>query len=68
MMDNRDMGFEANRRKLLQGAFAGLSFLGLGVSAAHADQGVAWVGGLPSVAQGRSELRQLQAVRLPERL
>jgi hypothetical protein len=36
MMDNRDMGFEANRRKLLQGAFAGLSFLGLGVSAAHA--------------------------------
>jgi hypothetical protein len=36
MMDKRDMGFEANRRRLLQGAFAGLSFLGLGVSAAHA--------------------------------
>ena len=35
-MDKRDMGFEANRRRLLQAAFAGLSFLGLGVSAAHA--------------------------------
>ena len=30
------MGFEANRRRLLQGAFAGLSFSGLGVSAARA--------------------------------
>ena len=36
MMNKRDMGFEANRRRLLQGALAGLSFLGLGVSAAHA--------------------------------
>jgi hypothetical protein len=36
MMDKRETNFPATRRRLLQGAFAGLSFLGLGVSAAHA--------------------------------
>jgi hypothetical protein len=38
MMDKRDTSFPATRRGLLQGAFAGLSFLGLGVSAAHAAE------------------------------
>jgi hypothetical protein len=35
-MDKRDTSFPATRRGLLQGAFVGLSFLGLGVSTAHA--------------------------------
>jgi hypothetical protein len=36
MIDERDTGFRATRRRLLQGGLAGLSFLGLGVSAAQA--------------------------------
>jgi len=36
MVDKRDNGIKATRRSLLQGGLAGLSFLGLGVSAAHA--------------------------------
>lgn len=35
-MDKRDTNFPATRRGLLRGAFAGLSFLGLGVGAAQA--------------------------------
>jgi hypothetical protein len=36
MLDKRDTSFPATRRGLLRGAFSGLSFMGLGVSAAHA--------------------------------
>jgi High potential iron-sulfur protein len=36
MMDKRDTSFPATRRGLLQGAFAGLSFLRLSMSTAHA--------------------------------
>jgi hypothetical protein len=35
-MNKRDTSFPATRRGLLQGAFVGLSFLGLGVSTAYA--------------------------------
>jgi High potential iron-sulfur protein len=38
MIDKRDKSFAATRRGLLQGAFAGVPFLGLGVSAAHAGK------------------------------
>ncbi len=68
MMDKRDTSFPATRRGLLQGAFAGLSFLGLSVSTAHAAKASPGSVGYRPFAQGRSELRQLQAVRLPERL
>jgi hypothetical protein len=36
MMTKRDTSFPATRRGFLQGAIAGLSFFGWGVSAAHA--------------------------------
>ncbi|MGA8172426.1 MAG: high-potential iron-sulfur protein [Methylocystis sp.] len=36
MMDKRDTSFQSTRRRLLQGALTGLSFLGLGVSVAQA--------------------------------
>jgi hypothetical protein len=67
MMDKRDMGF-GEPAQAFAGRLCGVVFLGIGRERGACRQGVSWFGGLPSIAQGRSELRQLQAVRLPERL